>query len=96
VRRPCHCHRSDGIDATRTKHSGILADINGFVRRNRDSTKRARYPTALAFPAFVGSSTFTTGYWGGNVHLDAQPVPEPTTMVLLGSGLAAAFLRRRR
>jgi hypothetical protein len=52
--------------------------------------------TALAFPAFVGSSTFTTGYWGGNVRLDAQPVPEPTTMVLLGSGLAAAFLRRRR
>ena len=49
------------------------------------------FPT---FPALVGFGT--TGYWGGNVRLDAQPVPEPTTMVLLGSGLAAAFLRRRR
>jgi len=53
--------------------------------------------TTLAFPALVGSLG-TTGYWGGNVRLDAsaQPVPEPTTMLLLGSGLAAAFLRRRR
>ena len=50
----------------------------------------------LAFPALVGSPTFTTGYWGGNVRLDTQPVPEPTTMVLLGSGLAAVFSRRRR
>jgi PEP-CTERM motif len=53
--------------------------------------------TVLTFPGSVGSPTFTTGYWGGNVRLDAvQPVPEPTTMVLLGSGLAAAFVRRRR
>lgn len=52
--------------------------------------------TALAFPALVGSSVFTTGYWGGNVRLDAQAVPEPATMTLLGCGLAAAFLRRRR
>jgi hypothetical protein len=50
----------------------------------------------LTFPDLVGFGT--TGYWGGNVRLDAsaQPVPEPTTMLLLGSGLAAAFLRRRR
>ena len=50
----------------------------------------------LVFPALVGFGT--TGYWGGNVRLDAsaQPVPEPTTMLLLGSGLAATFLRRRR
>ena len=59
-------------------------------------SRRFQPDTALAFPALVGSNTFTTGFWGGNVRLDAQPVPEPTTMVLLGSGLAAAFLRRRR
>jgi hypothetical protein len=51
--------------------------------------------TALVFPALVGCCS--TGYWGGNVRLDApQAVPEPATMVLLGSGLAGAFLRRRR
>jgi len=59
-------------------------------------SRRFAPDTALAFPAFVGSSTFTTGYWGGNVRLDAQAVPEPRTMVLLGSGLAAAFFRHRR
>ena len=50
----------------------------------------------LAFPSEVGSSVFTT-LLGGNVRLDEQPapVPEPTTMVLVGSGLAAAFTRRR-
>jgi hypothetical protein len=50
----------------------------------------------LKFPDLVGFGT--TGHWGGNVRLDAsaQPVPEPTTMLLLGSGVAAAVLRRRR
>ena len=56
---------------------------------------RLGFGSALSFPALVGSGT--NGYWGGNVRLDAtQAVPEPTTMVLLGSGLATAFLRRRR
>lgn len=37
-----------------------------------------------------------TGIWVDNVSIQAQPVPEPTTLAALGLGALAAFRRRRR
>jgi len=52
----------------------------------------------------ISTGTFSVGihvqgFDGGGSEsgvLTAQPVPEPASLVLLGSGAAAAFLRRRR
>ena len=76
----------------------FVSDPTSVLTAQITYESRRFLPTkTLAFPALVGSAG-TTGYWGGNVRLDesAQPVPEPTTMLLLGSGLAGTFLRRRR
>jgi hypothetical protein len=59
-------------------------------------SRRYEFGSALVFPDLVGSNT--TGYFGGNVRLDAaapNPVPEPTTLLLVGGGMSIAGLRRR-
>jgi hypothetical protein len=66
-------------------------DINDFVKSD------AQNPYDVLFVADlinVGSGTGAglTGYVGGN----PSPVPEPTTLLLLGSGLAAICLSIRR
>jgi hypothetical protein len=44
----------------------------------------------------VGNTGITSGSTGGGLAFVAQPVPEPATMGLVGSGVLAAWLRRRR
>ena len=47
---------------------------------------------------FVGThqSGSTTGIWVDNVSIQAQPVPEPATLSVLGLGAVAALRRRRK
>ncbi len=46
----------------------------------------------------VGAGSDNTSVGAGNQSADTcpEPVPEPTTLILLGSGLSAMYLARRR
>jgi hypothetical protein len=58
-------------------------------------SRRYQNGSTLVFPDLAGSNT--TGYWGGNFRFeDAAASPEPTTLLLIGAGLAAVRARRRR
>jgi hypothetical protein len=58
-------------------------------------SRRYQFGSALVFPDLAGSNT--TGYWGGNIRLeeDTAAVPEPSSLLLVGGGLALTRLRRR-
>ena len=54
----------------------------------------------VAYGQDAGGTAYTTPFTQAGlntgVHTDAVPTPEPASMLLLGTGLAAAFVRRRR
>ncbi|MDQ1309895.1 MAG: hypothetical protein QG601_1165 [Pseudomonadota bacterium] len=72
------------------------ADPTSLVTAPQISYDSRRYQSGstLVFPDLAGSNT--TGYWGGNVRLDAVSVPEPASVLLLGLALAGLAATRRR
>lgn len=71
-----------------TGYNAFTVDLSGLLFANRGQTLRLR------FAEVDNLAQFQLGV--DNVNLDAVPAPEPTSMVLLGTGLAGLVARRRR
>jgi hypothetical protein len=81
-----------GLSFTITREGGFF-DYNDVFENNADGFAGAANITSFAFPGIPVRSASVAG---ANDVLIGTPIPEPGTMMLLATGLAAAWRARRR
>ncbi len=88
-------HSVDTLSFTLTRSTGTWASASDVLTENSQGALAAAHVFVTESPAVQSNGAIITGFAGNG---DAQPIPEPASIVLVGLGAVGAFgygLRRR-